>query len=83
MKKLLKTVLTAYVVMKVAPPIIKVVTYITKGAAQGVKNKINKDISSWVKSGLKEKEKEQPLGQEYKHNYETYSEWKSRNKEKA
>jgi len=46
MKSLVKKIVIAYVVIKVVPPIFKVVAYITEGAVQGVANKIVKDIFS-------------------------------------
>ena len=48
MKSLLKTVVTIYVISKVAPAIIKGVVYITEGAMTGIANKIGKDISKVV-----------------------------------
>ena len=45
---LLRTVVTVYVVVKVAPVIIKGVAYVADGAVTGITNKIGKDITKLV-----------------------------------
>jgi len=44
MNKLLKNILTIYVVVKVAPKVIRGVVYITDGALTGIANKVVTDV---------------------------------------
>lgn len=75
MKKLLKTLITAYIVIKVAPPVIRGVAYITEGAVRGVSTKIVKDIFNVIDRD--EKDQRRTLGST------TYTRYTSNSKGKA
>jgi len=79
MSKLLKTVVTAYIVIKVAPVIIKGVSYITEGAVKGVVSKVVKDVFKAI--DVKEKESRHlRLSHNYPWKYDGY---RLKSKEKA
>ena len=77
MSKLLKTVVTAYIVIKVAPVIINCVSYITEGAVKGVVTKVVKDVFKTIDGKERERHLDRSL------TYSNYMGRRLRNKEKA
>ena len=80
MRGLLKTVVTIYVISKVAPVIIKGVVYVTDGAMTGIANKIVKDIDKVI---FGEEDAEARILRRGRKNYRDYSTGYTRYKDEA